>query len=273
MVPKVPKDPRMLAHNGGVPLNRTRDSARPAASSLTWGGGSNTKMSTPQNILTKARREAKELSQRTKLSTPTHQLMGSRAQVRKAPVGMVNEYRRAAEPPLRILSKRKSSVEKPDSARSGPSLEERENRLRALTMPAGGAGSKRDQRGTVKEDHVQKITMVGSSDEDDDEDEDDLFDEKPQPRQSIAARRPTQPTAEPLSPPHLGQPRVPQSAPPPAVKPSASVVNKPRLSSLASSPPTRSGTSSPAPKPMMPRRKAPVDIFNRGPVTKRPRLN
>ncbi|RDL29941.1 uncharacterized protein BP5553_10568 [Venustampulla echinocandica] len=272
MVPKVPKDPRMMANNGGVPLGRSKGFAKPAATSLTWGGGSKTKVSNPQNVLTKARREAKELSQRSKLSTPTHQLMGSRNQVRKAPAGMVNEYRKAAEPPVRILSRRKNIVGTFDDAQSGPSLEERENRLRALTM--GSAGSKRDASGAVKGDHVQKITMVGSSDEDtDDEDKDDLFGEKPQPRQSpAAARRPARPAIVASSPSQLGQPRVSQSAPPPTVTPSTSMANKSRPSTLASSPPVRSGTGSPAPKPMMPRRKAPVDIFNRGPTTKRPRL-
>ncbi|KAF4636470.1 hypothetical protein G7Y89_g1621 [Cudoniella acicularis] len=235
-LPKVPRDPRMLANNGGVPLNKGRGFHKEPASSLNWSGGSKTKMKDGKSVLTRARREAKEISQRSKLITPTHQLAARKTQITKAPAGMVGEYVRAAQPPMRILSKqRRSLTSRFTGGISGPSLEERENRLRALTIPG-----------------VAKPTLVGSSDEEDnfddgDDEDDDIFDEKPQ-----------------KNPP---QRCVASSSSPPAMKP----VDFSSSSRSRSSPPPRPSNSSPAPstKPMMPRKRPPVDVFHK--ASKKPR--
>ncbi|TAQ89635.1 hypothetical protein B7494_g2048 [Chlorociboria aeruginascens] len=275
-LPKVPKDPRMLANNGGVPIGgRKNGFVKPGATSLVWNAGSKTKMSDGQSVLTRARREAREISQRGRLAKPSHELKGRAGQVQKAPAGMVNEYRKAAEPQLRILSRKKMSF---TGGISAPSLEEREKRLMALTM----AGSKRDAAGGVNE------TFVGSSDDDmEDEDEiDDLFDDSSKPQAQTS--RPTT-----SSRPTHASSSSPVTLLESATKPSdliSSLVSKPKpqpRSTSPSSPPApskniaplakaaspSSRTASPAlgaRRPMMPRKRVEVDVFNRG--SKKPRV-
>lgn len=167
----------MMANNGGVPLGRNRETGvyKPAASALTWNSGSKTKLTDGKSVLTRARREAKEISQRGKLARPTAELHGSTGQIKRAPAGMVDEYRRdklAAMPQaVKILSRKKSNAIGFDGGFGGPSLEEREKRLRALTMSKGNAAG------------AAEATLVGSSDEEEEgSDLDDLFDEKPKPQ-------------------------------------------------------------------------------------------
>ncbi|EKD20651.1 uncharacterized protein L3040_006375 [Drepanopeziza brunnea f. sp. 'multigermtubi'] len=230
MLPKMPRDPRMMANNGGVPLKGKSLFRKEAPSSLNWTSGSKTKMTNGKSVLTRARREAKEISQMGKLAKPTHRL--ALGHVQKAPAGMVKEYRTAAQPAIKILSKKSGASGLSISGGvTGPSLEERERKLRAAMGSGSGAGT--------------NATMVGSSDEEDfivDDDDDDLFDETPKTQ------------ARPAS-----SSRVSSSRP-------SDLSSKARPAGPASSPPARSrGATSPQPKPMMaPRRKAEVDIFNRG---------
>lgn len=155
-LPKIPKDPWMMANNGGVPLGkRTGLFKKEAPSSLVWSGGSKTKMTNGHSVLTRARREAKEISQRGKLAKPTHELRAQTGQVRKAPAGMVNEYKKASEPSFRIFARKKSVTASPSSINS-PSLEEREKRLSAIQ-----AGINQKKSSTTVDE-----TLVGSSDED-----------------------------------------------------------------------------------------------------------
>ncbi|KAH8814880.1 putative Elongin-A, partial [Xylogone sp. PMI_703] len=155
-LPKVPKDPRMAANNGGVPLGRTKGSGRETPSVLTWNAGSKTKMTDGKSVLTRARREAKEISQRSKMVNRTGARPG---QVIRAPTGMVNDHRKAAEPPVRILTKRKTIDENRLTPLNVSSLEEREQRLRALTNPSSGSEGELSA--------ISKPTYIGSSDEED----------------------------------------------------------------------------------------------------------
>ena len=171
-LPKVPRDPRMMANNGGVPIGRNKENGviKHSASSLSWTTGSKTKLTDGKSVMTKARREAKEISQRARLARPTHQLHGRAGQIKQAPAGMVNEYRRdrlPAHAPIKILSKKRSVPGQFEGRMSmeRPSLEERENRLRALTMSTGRAFG------------AAEATLVSSEDEVED-DLEDLFDEK-----------------------------------------------------------------------------------------------
>jgi elongin-A len=289
-LPKLPRDPRMLANNGGVPLNKHRGFKKEGASSLAWTAGSKTKLTDGKSVLTRARREAKEISQMSKLAKPTHQLSGRMGQVVRAPPAMVNEYRTANQPALKILSRKTNIVRRPDigGGIDRPSLEDREARLRALT--SGGAGTKRDAA------ELPKATMVGSSDEDEDEyyDEDgqheDLFDDEPKsrPRSSIPSRPSKPPPKSQVSsakpqisrprPPHSSSPPLSTSRPPP--KPSdviSSIISKPKPRQFGSSPPppkdarSRSGSPGmPQPPKFMPKKRTEVDIFNRG--AKKPRI-
>lgn len=248
-LPKVPRDPRMIANNGGVPLKGKTGFKRAPPSALTWTAGSKTKLTDGKSVLTRARREAKEMTQRGKLATPTGQLNVKHGQVKQAPAAMVKEYRTATQPTLKILS-RKHGVGVTGGIR-GPSLEEREARLR--TAMAGSSSSRQNY-------DDPKATYVGSSDEEGDSGMEDLFDTpKPKSQHKSESSRglPSFPSArvssslksQPTSGSSIGGSSRP--APPRALSPS---------------PPTSSRTSSPAPGPklVMARKRPQVDIFNRG---------
>lgn len=263
-LPKIPRDHGMRPNNGGVPLGRGRGFQKSTPTSLTWSGGSRTKMTDGASVLTRARREAKEMTQRSKLVTPTSML--SVGQVKKAPAGMAQEYKIASQPALKVLTRHKIPG-RLSGGTSGPSLEEREQRLRAAM-----ASKKRDPS-------APEVTYVGSSDDDTSrcDSGDDLFDEQadhnpvPKPTGPAPPRkiiRPVAPSSRtPYSPPNQAgtKPSNAISARVQAPKSSFS----PASSRASSAPTSRSAT----PKPMMPARRRPaeVDIFNRGRVTKKPR--
>jgi elongin-A len=240
-LPKLPRDPRMIANNGGVPLKGkgkngpTLSKAPP--SSLNWTAGSKTKMANPQGVLARARREAAQIAQMGKLATPTHQLGQRKNQIRQAPAGMANEYRLAAQPALKILSGKRKSSGSYSGGVSGPSLEEREAKLRALTSHTGGTAT---YVGSSDDDDDDLLASSYNDNEEEEEEVDDLFDDKPE---------------------RSSRPYV--SSSPPARH---STPNKPHTTGSALSPPSGSSrTASPAPlKPMMPRKRPPVDVFNRG---------
>jgi elongin-A len=211
LLPKVPRDPRMIANNGGVPL-KGRGFKKDAPSSLLFTSGSRTKLTNGQSVLTRARREAKEISQMGKLSRPTHQLSGPMGQVRKAPTAMVNQYKTAAQPAVKILSRRKHNIDPTfKGGISGPSLEEREARLRAaMSGTSKPSASSSRPKYVDSEDEDEGNVSVSSE-------KDDLFDDQPpksshHPSSSSPARpaasstmmkprpRPANSTASPMMP-------------------------------------------------------------------------
>ncbi|PQE15517.1 hypothetical protein CJF32_00006910 [Rutstroemia sp. NJR-2017a WRK4] len=260
-LPKIPRDPRMRANDGGVPL-KGKGFAKAAPSSLMWGSGSRTKMTDGASVLTKARREAKEITQRTKLSVPTNMLSGRLGQVKKAPEGMRNAYRTAAQPALKILAKHRTTGGAISGGIRGPSLEEREKRLRAAM-----AGAKTENPGV-------KQTYVGSSDDDafndDDDDTEDLFGDTDS--RSFRPSPPPRKIARPVAPStHKLSSSAASSKPSDMI--SAMISNKSATQSPASSArpspsPADSRSSTPRPTKMMAPRKREVDIFSR----KKPRL-
>ncbi|KAH8585088.1 RNA polymerase II transcription factor SIII subunit A-domain-containing protein [Bisporella sp. PMI_857] len=308
-LPKLKKESRMVGRDGILTAQksesgwgRTKDS-----SSLTWGLGSKTKTTTGKGVMDKARREAKEMSHIKRLSRPVNKFSQQLGKVQFAPPGLVDEYRRAARPteqvgPVRILSKIRTNIVGKLPA-AGPSLEDREARLRALTM-----------RKTVP---APGQTVVCSSDEEE-SDEDDLFDEQPipaplpttgsatskfstsasskpypsttsrpgqaktqfRPAPSSASQRPAT-TSSTLNKPRPTSQYSTSAAP---AKPSdiiSSMLSKPKSAprprgssptASLSAPATdvkRSGSPSPAPAIIM-KKRAPVDVFNR--KVKRPRV-
>ncbi|QSZ34028.1 hypothetical protein DSL72_005608 [Monilinia vaccinii-corymbosi] len=254
-LPKIPRDHGMRPNNGGVPLGKGRGFQKSAPTSLTWAGGSKTKMTDGASVLTRARREAKEMTQRGKLVTPTNMLSGRLGQVRKAPAGMAQEYKIANQPPLKVLTRHKISGSV-SGGTSGPSLEEREQRLRAAM-----ASKKRDPS-------APKVTYVGSSDDEaiGSDSENDLFDEESEDK----------PATRPAPPRKIKKPVAPSSRAPYS-SPSNQAASKPsdiisaRVQKPHNSFSPASSRASSAPKPMMPARRRPaeVDVFNRG--AKKPR--
>jgi elongin-A len=286
-LPKVPRDAAMMSHNGGVPIGRRETGVikRPP-SSLTWTAGSKTKMTDGKSVMASVRREANDMAQRGRLIKPTAQLGGSLKQISKAPAGMVDQHRRERlpeiKPPVKILSRKKSNAM--DKNSPGPSLEERENRLRAMTMSRGNTAG------------VAEANYAGSSDDEDGcmqaSDLEDLFDERPAPpkpkSRPVPSSSRTPAVASSARPAATARPQ-PRQTPPaaaPRPKPSdiiSSMISKPRPKpSPHVSPSPRSSTStptsmarSPSPsegkKPLgMIKRRAPADIFNRG-ASKKPR--
>jgi elongin-A len=235
-LPKLPRDPRMIPNNGGVPLTGKSKNgpafAKAPPSALNWTAGSKTKMNSAAGVLARARREAAQIAQMARIATPTHQLGQRRNQITQAPAGMANEHRLAALPALKILSGKRKSSGSFSGGVKGPSLEEREAKLSALT---GHAGTNATYVGSSDdEDDPLPTTYSNNVDREEEEDDDDLFDETPK-----RSFRPSPLTSHIM--PNKTRPAVGNTSLPP------------------------SRTASPAPvKPMMPRKRAPVDVFNRG---------
>jgi elongin-A len=135
-MPKVPRDSRMRANDGGVPLggrggrsgNRVGAPGRRLPSVSTIGYAA-TGVKKRVNIVEKARREAAMAIAARRQGQA--KVPDFRSQIRKAPAGMVNEYRKAAEVEKKKLSPRNSPVATgipvPNAA-----MKDREARLRAI---------------------------------------------------------------------------------------------------------------------------------------------
>jgi elongin-A len=262
-LPKLPRDPRMIANNGGVPLKGKVGFRKEAASSLLFSAGSKTKITDGKSVLTKARREAKEISAMGKLARPTHQLKGRMGQVVKAPAGMAAEYKIANQPAIKILSRKRLPPGQFEGSLTGSRLEEREKRLRAMQSKTAGAASE---------------TLVGSSDDDLDndlfddgeEDEDEDEDDNSHYRSTTHATSSRPLSSNPTSRPTSTRPNQTSSSPPSRSVSRSTGNARPGPSSSVSTPNSRN--ESPAPgvsRPMMAKRKPPVDVFNRG--AKKPR--
>lgn len=288
-LPKLPRDPRMLSNDGGVPISgRKKAFSKPGSSTLNFSAGSKSRIKDPASVLIRARREAKEISSRNKLGMPTHNLKATSSRVLRAPAAMVDDHRRAAASQLRIFTPRKKSdsIKNAPASVNGLSLEERERRLKALKLPSCDTG----------------VTFVGS-DSDNDE-PDDHFGDRTATSGSSSINKPHSRKGMPQS----TSPRGSQDSQPfskskeglakasPEAKPSdviSSIISKPRLK------PTYQGHSSSQPKtsplpsntsatgvyttspmksttlksPLTTKRKPEVDIFNRSEAAaKRPRV-
>ncbi|KAI9675212.1 MAG: hypothetical protein M1829_003572 [Trizodia sp. TS-e1964] len=155
-VPRLPKDPGMMNHDGGKPISGRRSKSSHEAGlrdSLVFGAGSRTKTNTGASMLLKVRREAREMSlfsqRNSVLSTPTHLLN------RTTPSTLKNK-KRSYGPTTTVTASPKIA---PPSSRGPPkasgepkylSHEElmaaKEAKLRSLTAPQI-AGVKRDGSG------------------------------------------------------------------------------------------------------------------------------
>lgn len=303
-LPKLPRDPKMRANNGGVPLRKGQ--AKPAASTLTWTSGSRT-----NDALVRARREAKEIGKMARISRPTHTLNGPIRQITKAPTGMIREYKVATQPTsVRIyspLAKRRSAENK-QGPLSTNAIRAREARL--LQAKNGIPPASNERKKIDSDGKFIPPSYVSSSDEDDSAPDglDDLFDEKPDRPQmgagqvnpqtatyssqiSVTQRQHTGPSVSTYStPPSVSTlPKKPNvvsaGSKLPAIAQARAVLepNSTRKASpsqissqtvASSSPPRRQNSPIGASKPFAPqaRPKKPVDVFMRRPA-KKPRLN
>ncbi|KAI8954852.1 hypothetical protein F4801DRAFT_531876 [Xylaria longipes] len=123
---KLPRLPRDVKPQVGM---RARGGRRgPDQSELRFTGGSRTKTNTPQNVLKRAMREAKEISARTRLNTSTGARQVRPGQIVRAPVGMVQEKINKARP-LRGI---RPPAHRPESNARGQEIKDREARLRKV---------------------------------------------------------------------------------------------------------------------------------------------
>ncbi|KAK7756864.1 hypothetical protein SLS62_001309 [Diatrype stigma] len=207
-LPRPPKDGR------GIPGGARRTGTggrRPDDGDLRFTSGTRTKTTTGKGILRKAYREAREISARNRLATPTGLLPVRQGQIASAPKAMVEEARIKAQPAIRGGASGTSSGNRRPST-SGAStlleqkrareLEEREARLRQLKNAKKGDTTKTtfvsdsDLEDEGDDGYSGARGRAQEQDNDDDDDDDpynsnglgggldvdeleDLFDEKP----------------------------------------------------------------------------------------------
>ncbi|KAL8809733.1 MAG: hypothetical protein Q9223_007881 [Gallowayella weberi] len=115
------------------------------------------KMLTGRGVMDKVRREAMERIQRERvLSTPTHQLSGFASRVLVAPSHMVEQYQKPSPPkPLDPTIPKPAKFEPPShkvesqSRTAATTIEERENRLHAITNPGNASKAARSANSTA----------------------------------------------------------------------------------------------------------------------------
>ncbi|KAI0452728.1 hypothetical protein F5B21DRAFT_482037 [Xylaria acuta] len=131
---KLPRLPRDVKPQVGMRARGGR--GRPDQSELRFTGGSRTKTNTPKSVLKRAMREAKEISARNRLNTPTGAAQVRPGQIVRAPVGMVQEKINKARP----LTGIRPPAHQPESNARGREIEDREARLRKAkeTSPRKG---------------------------------------------------------------------------------------------------------------------------------------
>lgn len=123
---------------------------RPLTTTLSFCAGSKTKVLTGKGVMAKAQREAREMmrfTSKSPLSTPTHQLKNAASKVLAVPRERIEDFRQAAKPkpldptapkPAMFVPPARRIERNPDQSAPPPGMmtrEERERRLRALTMP------------------------------------------------------------------------------------------------------------------------------------------
>ncbi|KAL5346834.1 hypothetical protein ACLOAV_007977 [Pseudogymnoascus australis] len=197
-MPKPPRDSRMRANDGGVPIvgrggrsgNRIGVPGRrlPSVSAI---GYAATGVKKRVNIVQKARREA-AMAVAARRQGQAY-VPDFRSQIRKAPAGMVDEYRKAAEVEKKKLSPRNSPVATglptPNSA-----MKDREARLRAIKA----AGAKKPAVVKEQEPYLAPAQVLDfntpsedahTSSANDDDDIEKLFGEYHERQLSATAKR------------------------------------------------------------------------------------
>lgn len=118
---------------GVVQRRRAPGGGNAGQSVLNFSSGSRTKMTTGQSVLRRARREAKEISRVSQLSSrlANNQIL-ARSQIRRAPESMVNDYRVAHQPGSAII---RAPKKRPGSGSSVKTHYETE-----WTRPSPGTG-------------------------------------------------------------------------------------------------------------------------------------
>lgn len=162
-LPHPPRDGR----GGGGPRKPGMGSKRADESDLRFMGGTRTKTTTGQGILRKARREAREISARNRLATPTGLLPVRQGQIVSAPKAMVEDERIKAQPAIRgagggvaVLRSGASELKR------NREMEEREERLRRLKNASAAAARKGAT--VVSDSDLEDEEGYGGRDQEDD---------------------------------------------------------------------------------------------------------
>ncbi|EFX00012.1 RNA polymerase 2 transcription factor siii subunit [Grosmannia clavigera kw1407] len=223
--------------------------------SFSFGGGSRTRMTTGQSVLRRARREAKEISKVSALSTPTSALRAAQGQIRRAPEAMVHDYRIAHNPAVMIRAPRRHSSA---TAAAPVTAEHSEAEARLVALKSGPPAVPKSipakprplKRPTTHDDLFDSY---------EDLDDEDLFGDAPTKKVRLSVADLEQPSRLPQRPKtsvstRPGRPDAPSAVPPRARPP---VPAPAPVTDAARKPVLRGSPGPPA------RKKAAVDIFFR----------
>lgn len=170
------------------------------------------------SLLEKIRKEARD-ARNARIHQPTSVLVKQHAEVKKAPQGLVDDYKRSAQqkastptitrsPAAPRISKPPLAISRQDKSTTGMSFQEREERLRALTagksMPDPKSASTNNElktSGTSQLSSRLRKPMPQNDGVVDDED-----DEEPQPHATIRASSPPERRMGTPPIPRLGSP-------------------------------------------------------------------
>lgn len=183
-LPRPPKDGRGIP--GGARRTGTGSGKRADDGDLRFTSGTRTKTTTGKGVLRKAFREAREISARNRLATPTGLLPVRRGQIASAPKAMVEEARIKAQPAirggtsgpsdgaLRVPGRRPSASGANTllAQKRARELEEREARLRQLKNAKKGDPTKTTfvSDSDLEDEDDNGDSGAGADDQDDDED-------------------------------------------------------------------------------------------------------
>jgi elongin-A len=177
LMPRLPKEGRIAG-------SRRAGLGRDVPDHLSWGGGSRTKTNDARGVIKKSMREAREMANRRTLSTPTGKLVVPPGQIRKAPAGLVNEYR-VKQQSLNPIRAPKAKPKTEAQMAEETARREREARLLNIKTSSSARPEQMVSDSDEEEDYDQGGGGGGYLNDlfDDDEDEDDA----PPPRPKTTA--------------------------------------------------------------------------------------
>lgn len=185
LMPRLPKEGRIAG-------SRRAGLGRDVPDHLSWGGGSRTKTNDARGVIKKSMREAREMANRRTLSTPTGKLVVPQGQIRKAPAGLVNEYRVKQQALTRIRApKSKPKTE----AQMAEETARREREARLLNIKTSSSARPEQMVSDSDEEEEEDHGSGGYLNDlfDDDEDEDDA--PPPRPKTTAPPHRSNPPSA------------------------------------------------------------------------------
>jgi elongin-A len=267
---KLPRLPRDVKPQAGIRPRGPRNG--PDLSELRFSGGSRTKTNTPKSLLTRAKREAREISAKLRLNTISTAGQVRQGRVLQAPQGMVQEKVNESRSSVAI----RAPTSRPRMGAHSNDVADREARLRKAKEPALRKGGSYIADEDLDDLDLDEDDSPGGLDVADLE----ALDDEPQPAPTRKAPPPVASSSAPRrsafarkmgnfsTAPTTSRVQVETVTTQPA--PKGRQPEKKRTESSASPPAEQppkpvpsSSSASPAPGAPIPRKRKPVDIFMR----------